>query len=38
MIIYTNEGNPLGLKLLLAAKLAKKDLQVKVVTLNGESR
>lgn len=34
MIIYTNEGNPLGLKLVLAAKLAKKDVQVKFVTLN----
>ena len=36
MIIYTNEGNPLGLKLVAAAKFAKKDVQIKVVTLNGE--
>jgi Glutathione S-transferase, N-terminal domain len=36
MIIYTNEGNPLGLKLLLVAKFAKKDVQIKFVTLNGE--
>lgn len=36
MIIYTNEGNPLGLKLVLAAKFAKKNLQVKVVTLSGK--
>lgn len=37
MIIYTNEGNPLGLKLLLVAKFAKKDVQVKITTLNGEN-
>lgn len=36
MIIYTNEGNPLGLKLLLVAKFAKKDVQVKTTNLNGE--
>lgn len=36
MIIYTNEGNPLGLKLLLVAKFAKKDVQVKIVSLNGK--
>lgn len=34
MIIYTNEGNPLGLKLLSTAKFAKKDVEVKIVTLN----
>lgn len=37
MIIYTNEGNPLGLKLLLVAKFAKKDVQIKVTNLNGEN-
>lgn len=37
MKIYTNEGNPLGLKLLLAAKFAKKDVQIKIVTLNGKN-
>lgn len=37
MIIYTNEGNPLGLKLLLVAKFAKKDVQLKIVTLNGKT-
>lgn len=36
MIIYTNEGNPLGLKLLLVAKFAKKIVQIKTVTLNGK--
>lgn len=36
MIIYTNEGNPLGLKLLLVARFAKKDVQVKIVSLNGK--
>ena len=36
MIIFTNEGNPLGLKLLLAAKFAKKDVNLKIVaSLNG---
>lgn len=36
MIIYTNEGNPFGLELLILAKLAKKDVTVKTVNLNGE--
>jgi methionyl-tRNA synthetase len=36
MIIYVNEGNPLGLKLLIAAKLAKKDVEFKIVSLNGK--
>jgi hypothetical protein len=34
MIIYTNEGNPLGLKLLSTAKFAKKNVELKIVTLN----
>lgn len=37
MIIYTNEGNPLGLKLLAIAKFAKKDVQVKITTLTGKN-
>lgn len=36
MIIYTNEGNPLGLKLLAIAKFAKKDVEVKITTLAGK--
>lgn len=36
MIIYTNEGNPFGLELLILAKVAKKDVTVKTVNLNGE--
>lgn len=36
MIIYTNEGNPFGLKLLICAKLGKvSKVTVKKVTLNG---
>ncbi|XP_023160349.2 methionine--tRNA ligase, cytoplasmic [Drosophila hydei] len=34
MIIYTNEGNPLGLQLLVLAKFAKKTAQVQLVNLN----
>lgn len=34
MIIYTNEGNPLGLQLLMLAKFAKKTVQVQLVNLN----
>lgn len=34
MIIYTNEGNPFGLELLILAKVAKKDVTVKTVNLN----
>ncbi|XP_058057768.1 methionine--tRNA ligase, cytoplasmic [Anopheles bellator] len=34
MIIYTNTGNPFGLKLLICANLAKREVQVKHVTLN----
>ncbi|XP_030373626.1 methionine--tRNA ligase, cytoplasmic [Scaptodrosophila lebanonensis] len=34
MIIYTNEGNPLGLKLLMLAKFAKQSVQLQVVNLN----
>lgn len=34
MIIYTNEGNPLGLKLLICAELAKKEVLVKTVDIN----
>jgi len=36
MIIYTNEGNPLGLQLLMLAKFAKRPVQVQLVNLNGE--
>lgn len=34
MIIYTNEGNPFGLKLLIFAKLSKNDATVKKINLN----
>ncbi|XP_055539810.1 methionine--tRNA ligase, cytoplasmic [Wyeomyia smithii] len=34
MIIYTNQGNPFGLKLLICAKFAGVDVQLKTVTLN----
>uniref|UniRef100_A0A1Q3FWE3 Methionine--tRNA ligase, cytoplasmic n=1 Tax=Culex tarsalis TaxID=7177 RepID=A0A1Q3FWE3_CULTA len=34
MIIYTNPGNPFGLKLLICAKFAKKEVQVKTVSIN----
>ncbi|XP_034651564.1 methionine--tRNA ligase, cytoplasmic [Drosophila subobscura] len=34
MIIYTNEGNPLGLQLLMLAKFAKRSVQVQLVNLN----
>ncbi|XP_039480722.1 methionine--tRNA ligase, cytoplasmic [Drosophila santomea] len=34
MIIYTNEGNPLGLQLLMLAKFAKRPVQVQLVNLN----
>jgi len=36
MIIYTNDGNPLGLQLLMLAKFAKQPVQVQLVNLNGE--
>lgn len=36
MKIYTNEGNPLGLKLLILTKFAKKDVTIESVNLNGE--
>lgn len=36
MIIYTNEGNPLGLKLVACAKLGNVNVTVKKVTLNGK--
>lgn len=36
MIIYTNPGNPFGLKLLICAKFAKKEVQVKTVSINGK--
>lgn len=36
MIIYTNEGNPQALKLLICAKTAKKEVTLKIVSLNGE--
>lgn len=37
MIIYTNEGNPLGLKLLLCTNFAKKgNVEIKYVNLNGK--
>lgn len=35
MIIYTNEGNPLGLKLLISAVLGNKAVSVKFISLNG---
>lgn len=38
MIIYTNEGNPLGLQLLMLAKFAKRAVQVQLVNLNGKSK
>lgn len=34
MIIYTNASNPLALKLLVVAKLAKKNVDLKIVNLN----
>ncbi|KAH8290278.1 hypothetical protein KR054_001553 [Drosophila jambulina] len=34
MIIYTNEGNPLGLQLLMLVKYAKRQVQVQLVNLN----
>ncbi|EDW72463.1 uncharacterized protein Dwil_GK20695 [Drosophila willistoni] len=34
MIIYTNEGNPLGLQLQILAKFAKREVQVQLVNLN----
>ncbi|KAH8261566.1 hypothetical protein KR044_011192 [Drosophila immigrans] len=34
MIIYTNEGNPLGLQLLMLAKFAKQQVQLQLVNLN----
>lgn len=38
MIIYTNEGNPLGLKLLVCAKFAKiKNVEIKIVNLSGKN-
>lgn len=36
MKIYTNEGNPLGLKLLILTKFAKKEVAVETVNLVGE--
>ena len=36
MKIYTNEGNPLGLKLQILAKFAKREASVEKVNLNGE--
>lgn len=36
MIIYTNVSNPLALKLLIVAKLAKKNVELKIVNLNGK--
>lgn len=38
MKIFTNEGNPFGLKLQLLAKFANKPVQVIKVTLNGKSK
>ncbi|ALC42554.1 CG15100 [Drosophila busckii] len=34
MIIYTNEGNPFGLQLLMLAKFAKRQVQLQLVNLN----
>lgn len=36
MIIYTNEGNPFGLKLLISAILGNKAVTVKFISLNGK--
>lgn len=36
MIIYTNEGNPLGLQLLMLVKYSKRQVEVQLVNLNGE--
>lgn len=36
MILFTEKGNPLGLKLLTVANFAKKPLEIKFVTLNGK--
>jgi Glutathione S-transferase, N-terminal domain len=38
MILFTNEGNPLGLKILSAALFAKKEINVKIVNLDGERK
>lgn len=38
MKIYTNEGNPFGLKLQLLAKFAKREVVVEKVNLNGKYR
>ena len=39
MIIYTNEGNPLGLKLLVCANFAKiKNVELKIVNLSGKNQ
>ncbi|KAJ6634290.1 Methionine--tRNA ligase, cytoplasmic [Pseudolycoriella hygida] len=37
MIIYTNKGNPLALKLLISAKLAKKEITVEQLNLSSTS-
>lgn len=36
MILFTDKSNPLGLKLLTVANFAKKELEIKFVTLNGK--
>jgi hypothetical protein len=36
MILYTEKSNPLGLKLLTVANFAKKPLEIKFVSFNGE--
>lgn len=36
MIIYTNKGNPFGLKLLISSKLAKKEVIVEQVNITSE--
>lgn len=36
MKIYTNDGNPFGLKVQILAKFAKREVTVEKVNLNGE--
>lgn len=38
MIIYTNKGNPFGLKLLISAKLAKKEVIVEQKNISSECK
>lgn len=38
MILFTEKSNPLGLKLLTVANFAKKSVEIKLVSLNGEKK